>query len=388
MLAFYERGQSERGFEAGIQKALERLLVAPEFLFRIERDPPDLAPGTPYRLTDLELATRLSLFLWSSIPDEELLSVAEAGRLHEPVELERQVRRMLADTRAVALVDDFASQWLQLRRVRGVAPDADVFYEFDENLRADMEQETLLFLSSQLREDHGLLDLLTANYTFLNERLAQHYDIPGIYGTRFRRVPIDDEARGGLLGHASLLTLTAYPTRTSPVLRGKWLLDNILGMPPSPPPADVPALEENHGGAEPRTVRERMEQHRANPACAVCHRVMDPPGFALEHFDAVGRWRATDETGAPVDAAGSLADGTPVDGPATLRQALVGYEQSFVRTVIEKLLTYSVGRRMEYYDQPAIRKIAAAAASDDHRWSSIVLGIVKSVPFQMRRSES
>ena len=388
MLAFYERGQSERGFEAGIQKALERLLVAPEFLFRIERDPPDLAPGTPYRLTDLELATRLSLFLWSSIPDEELLSVAEAGRLHEPVELERQVRRMLADTRAVALVDDFASQWLQLRRVRGVAPDADVFYEFDENLRADMEQETLLFLSSQLREDHGLLDLLTANYTFLNERLAQHYDIPGIYGTRFRRVPIDDEARGGLLGHASLLTLTAYPTRTSPVLRGKWLLDNILGMPPSPPPADVPALEENHGGVEPRTVRERMEQHRANPACAVCHRVMDPPGFALEHFDAVGRWRATDETGAPVDAAGSLADGTPVDGPATLRQALVGYEQSFVRTVIEKLLTYSVGRRMEYYDQPAIRKIAAAAASDDHRWSSIVLGIVKSVPFQMRRSES
>ena len=388
MLAFYERGQSERGFEAGIQKALERLLVAPEFLFRIERDPPDLAPGTPYRLTDLELATRLSLFLWSSIPDEELLSVAEAGRLHEPVELERQVRRMLADTRAVALVDDFASQWLQLRRVRGVAPDADVFYEFDENLRADMEQETLLFLSSQLREDHGLLDLLTANYTFLNERLAQHYDIPGIYGTRFRRVPIDDEARGGLLGHASLLTLTAYPTRTSPVLRGKWLLDNILGMPPSPPPADVPALEENHGGVEPRTVRERMEQHRANPACAVCHRVMDPPGFALEHFDAVGRWRTTDETGAPVDAAGSLADGTPVDGPATLRQALVGYEQSFVRTVIEKLLTYSVGRRMEYYDQPAIRKIAAAAASDDHRWSSIVLGIVKSVPFQMRRSES
>ena len=388
MLAFYERGQSERGFEAGIQKALERLLVAPEFLFRIERDPPDLAPGTPYRLTDLELATRLSLFLWSSIPDEELLSGAEAGRLHEPVELERQVRRMLADTRAVALVDDFASQWLQLRRIRGVAPDTDVFYEFDENLRADMEQETLLFLSSQLREDRGLLDLLTANYTFLNERLAKHYGILGIYGTRFRRVTIDDEARGGLLGHASLLTLTAYPTRTSPVLRGKWLLDNILGMPPSPPPADVPALDENHGGAEPRTVRERMEQHRANPACAVCHRVMDPPGFALEHFDAVGRWRATDETGAPVDAAGSLADGTPVDGPATLRQALVGYEQSFVRTVIEKLLTYSVGRSMEYYDQPAIRKIAAAAASDDHRWSSIVLGIVKSVPFQMRRSES
>ncbi len=390
LLGFYETGRAERDFEAGIQKALERVLVAPGFLFRIEREPVDLVPGTAYRLTDLELASRLSFFLWSSIPDETLLSVAEAGRLHEPAELERQVRRMLADTRATALVDDFASQWLQLGRVRGVVPDADVFYEFDENLRADMARETLLFLESQLREDHGLLDLLTADYTFVNERLARHYGLVGIYGERFRRVTLDDDhdSRGGLLGHASLLTLTAYPTRTSPVLRGKWLLDNILGMPPSPPPADVPALEENHGAVAPRSVRERMEQHRANPACAVCHRVMDPPGFALEHFDAIGRWRDTDETGAPVDAAGTLADGTPVVGPATLRHALLAQEQSFVRTVTEKLLTYAVGRSVEYYDQPAIRKIAAAAASDDYRWSSIVRGIVESVPFQMRRSES
>ena len=275
LMIFYTHGRIESGFEAGIQKALERLLVAPEFLFRIEREPPDVAPGAPYRLTDLELASRLSFFLWSSIPDAELLSVAEAGRLHAPAELERQVRRMLADTRATALVDDFASQWLQLRRVRGVMPDTDVSYEFDENLRADMERETLLFLASQLREDHGLPDLLKANYTFVNERLARHYGIPGIYGERFRRVTFDDDHRGGLLGHASLLTLIAYPTRTSPVLRGKWLLDNILGMPPAPP-ADVPALEENHGATEPRSVRERMDRHRANPACAVCHRVMDP----------------------------------------------------------------------------------------------------------------
>ena len=388
LLGFYWSGRAERDFDTGIQKAVERLLVAPEFLFRIEREPIDLAPATPYRLTNLELASRLSFFLWSDLPDDELLTAAEAGRLHDSSELERQVRRMLRDTRAEALVDGFASQWLQLGRVRGVVPDTDVFYDFDENLRADMERETRLFLASQLREDHGLLDLLGANYTFVNERLARHYGMTGIYGERFRRVTFDDPNRGGLLGHASLLTLTAYPTRTSPVLRGKWLLDNILGMPPSPPPADVPALDENHGAAAPRSIRERMEQHRANPACAVCHRVMDPPGFALEHFDAIGRWRATDETGAPVDAAGALADGTLVDGPATLRQALLGYEESFVRTVTEKLLTYALGRSIEYYDQPAIRKITGAAAADDHRWSSIVLGIVQSAPFQMRRSES
>ena len=388
LLRFYETGRTGGGgFDTGIQKALERLLVSPEFLFRLERDPADVAAGEAYHLTDLELASRLSFFLWSDIPDGSLLAAAETGRLREPGELERQVRRMLADERAGALVDDFATQWLQLGRVRGVVPDVDVFYEFDENLRADMERETLLFLESQLRGDRGLPELLTADYTFVNERLAHHYGIPGIYGERFRRVAVGDD-RGGLLGHASLLTLTAYPTRTSPVLRGKWLLDNVLGMPAPAPPADVPALEENDGAAEPRTVRERMERHRANPSCAACHRMMDPPGFALEHFDAVGRWRATDEHGAPVDAAGVLADGTLVDGPAALRRAIVAYETSFLRTVTEKLMTYAVGRGMESFDQPAIRKIVAAAEADDHRWSSIILGIVESVPFQMRRSES
>ena len=386
LLAFYEQGRAEGGFETGIRKAIERLLVAPEFLFRIERDPPGLPPGTAYRLSDLELASRLSLFLWSDIPDEPLLAAAEAGRLSEPDELDRQVERMLADPRARALVDNFASQWLQLGRVRGVIPDADVFYEFDENLRADMERETTLFLESQMLGDRGVMELFDADYTFVNERLARHYGLDGVYGGRFRRVAAVGD-RTGLLGHASLLTLTAYPTRTSPVLRGKWLLDNVLGMPPAEPPADVPALEENHGASAPRTMRERMERHRANPACAACHRMMDPPGFALEHFDAIGRWRATDEYGVPVDAAGALADGAAVDGPAALRHAVLAYETSVVRTVTEKLLTYAVGRRMESFDQPAIRRIVRDAEAGGHRWSSIIRGIVESVPFQMRRSE-
>ncbi len=387
LLAFYEQGRAEGGFEAGIRKGIERLLVAPEFLFRIERDPPGVPPGTGYRLSDLELASRLALFLWSDIPDEPLLAAAEAGRLSEPGELDRQVERMLADPRARALVDNFASQWLQLGRVRGVIPDADVFYDFDENLRADMERETALFLESQILGGRGVMELFDAGYTFVNERLARHYGRDGVYGERFRRVPVEGE-RAGLLGHASLLTVTAYPTRTSPVLRGKWLLDNVLGMPPTEPPADVPALEENHAGAPPRTMRERMEQHRANPACAACHRMMDPPGFALEHFDAIGRWRTADEYGAPVDAAGALADGTAVDGPAALRHAVLAHETSVVRTVTEKLLTYAVGRRMESFDQPAIRGIVRDAEAGGYRWSSIIRGIVESVPFQMRRSES
>ena len=295
---------------------------------------------------------------------------------------------MLADDRSSALVDNFASQWLQLNRLQGVMPDADVFYEFDENLRADMARETSLFLESQLREDRSLLDLLTADYTYVNERLARHYGMSGVYGERYRRVTFDDASRGGLLGHASLLTVTSYPTRTSPVLRGKWLLDNILGMPPPPPPADVPALAENDGGSDLLSLRERTEQHRRNPACAVCHRIMDPPGFALEHFDAVGRWRIADEDGIPVDAAGVLGDGTHVDGPAALREVLSAYQESYVRTVTEKLLTYALGRRIEYYDQPVIRAITSTAARDDYRWSSVILEVVKSMPFQMRRSES
>jgi hypothetical protein len=383
---FYEAGRDAGGFETGIQKAIERLLVAPEFLFRIERDPVDVEAGAAYGLSDLELASRLSLFLWSDIPDEPLLAAAEAGRLSDPAERERQVRRMLGDPKASALVDTFATQWLQLGRIRGVIPDTDVFYEFDENLRADMERETRLFLEHAIEEDHGLPQLLSANHTFVNERLARHYGIAGVYGERFRRVAVDDD-RGGLLGQASLLTLTAYPTRTSPVLRGKWVLDNLLGMPPSAPPDDVPALEENHGAVEPKSVRERLEMHRANPACATCHRMMDPPGFAMEHFDAIGRWRAVDAHGTPVDAAGALADGTQIDGPAALRRAVLAREVSFVRTVTEKLLTYATGRRMVASDQPAIRKIVADAA-DDYRWSSIILGVVESMPFQMRRSES
>ena len=387
LMRFYDAGHAERGFEEGVRKALERLLVAPEFLFRVERDPVDVPAGAAYRLTDLELASRLSFFLWSSIPDEELLRTAEEGRLAEPDVLERQVRRMLADPRARALVDNFASQWLQLRRIRGVAPDADVFYDFDENLRADMERETTLFLESQLREDRGLLELLTADHTFVNERLARHYGIPGVHGERFRRVRVDPARRGGLLGHASLLTLTAYPNRTSPVLRGKWVLDNVLGMPPPEPPPDVPALEENHGGRQVLSMRDRMERHRANPACASCHRVMDPPGFVLENYDAIGRWRATDEAGAPVDTAGALADGTRVETPADFREALLAYDVSIVRTITEKLLGYAAGRTMEHTDQPAIRRIVSEAEAHDYRWSSIVLGVVRSMPFQMRSAE-
>ena len=388
LLTFYTSNREEHGFEGGIQKALERLLVAPDFLFRVEAEPVDARAGTAYPLADLELASRLSFFLWSSIPDDELLAVAEDGRLHEPAVLERQVRRMLADPRSTALVDNFASQWLQLDRLGGVQPDFEVFFEFDENLRADMEQETKLFLRSQLREDRSLMDLLTADYTFVNARLARHYGISGVYGERFRRVTFDGGGRAGLLGHASLLTLTAYPTRTSPVLRGKWLLDNILGMPPPPPPPDVPALQENGGGGEVLSIREQMEQHRANPACAACHRMMDPPGFALENFDAIGRWRVTSEAGTPIDASGTLVDGSVVEGATSLRDALLRNEVSVMRTVTEKLLTYALGRGIEHYDQPAIRQIVAAAAHDDYRWSSIILELVESMPFQMRRSES
>ena len=388
LLTFYTSNRDEHGFEGGIQKALERLLVAPDFLFRVEAEPVDVAAGTAYPLSDLELASRLSFFLWSSIPDDELLAAAEEGRLHEPAVLERQVRRMLADRRATALVDNFASQWLQLDRLGGVMPDFEVFFEFDENLRGDMEQETKLFLRSQLREDRSLMNLLTADHTFVNERLARHYGIPGVYGERFRRVTFDGGGRAGLLGHASLLTLTAYPTRTSPVLRGKWLLDNILGMPPPPPPPDVPALQASGRGGAALSIREQTEQHRANPACAACHRMMDPPGFALENFDAIGRWRTTSEAGTPIDASGTLVDGTVVDGAASLRDALLRKEVSVLRTVTEKLLTYALGRGVEYYDQPAIRQIVAAAAHDDYRWSSVILELVKSMPFQMRRSES
>jgi hypothetical protein len=382
LLAFYDEGRAP-GFDAGIGAALERVLIDPEFLFRIERDPPQLPGGAAYRISDLELASRLSFFLWSSVPDDELLDVAARGKLSDPATLEQQVRRMLASGRASALVENFAAQWLYLRNMRTAAPDAGQFPDFDDNLREAFQRETQLFLESQLREDHGVVDLLTANYTFLNERLARHYQIPNVYGSHFRRVTFDDASRGGLLGQGSILTVTSYATRTSPVLRGKWLLENILGAPPPPPPPDVPALKENSAGDRPLSVRQRMEEHRRNPVCASCHSRMDPLGFALENFDAIGRWRSTDEGHVPIDASGAL-DGVRFEGPVALKAVLLARRGEFVRTVTEKLLTYALGRGIEYYDRPAVRAILAQAAADDYRWSSLILGIVKSTPFEMR----
>ena len=384
LLAFYDAGRRTGDFDAGIRRALTRILVDPEFLFRLEVDPPDAAPGVAYRLTDLELASRLSFFLWSSIPDDELLDLAAGERLHDPAVLGRQVRRMLADPRATALVTNFAAQWLHLRNMRRVTPDVNRFPEFDDNLRRAFRRETELFVASQLRDDRGVADLLTADYTFVNERLARHYGIPGVYGSRFRRVSLDG-ARGGLLGHGSVLTVTSHATRTSPVLRGKWVLENILGAPPPPPPADVPGLDENRAGETPRSVRERLERHRANPVCASCHARMDPLGFALESFDAIGRWRTHDD-GVPLDTSAALPDGTAFDGPAELRALLWSRREAFAKTVTAKLLTYALGRGLEHYDLPAIRRIVREAAPD-HRWSSIVAGIARSVPFTMRRPE-
>ena len=387
LMPFYETGYADGGFDEGIRAGLERLLIDPEFLFRIERDPDDAAPGGIYRLGGLDLASRLSFFLWSSIPDDELLDAAVGGDLHDPQGLERQVRRMLADRRATALVDNFASQWLTIRSVEGLAPDPNLFPGFDENLRDAFRQETALFIESQLREDRSVVELLTADYTYLNERLARHYGIPGVRGSRFRRVELVDPRRGGLLGHGSILAVTSYGNRTSPVLRAKWVLENILGTPPPPPPADVPGLPESGEDGDPQTVRERLAQHRRNPVCASCHAPMDPLGFALENFDAVGEWR-THDAGYPVDASGVLADGTSFDGPAELRATLAGRGEQFVETFTERLLTYALGRGIESYDRPVVRGIASAAAADDYRWSSIIMGIVKSTPFQMRRSES
>ena len=388
LLAFYDDGLRDGGFEGGIELALRRLLAGPEFLFRVVRDPSAAAPGTNYRLTDLELASRLSFFLWSSIPDDELLDVAVSGRLHEPAVLEGQVRRMLADERASALVENFAGQWLYLRNVPALTPDENRFPDFGEALRRSMRRETELFVESVLREDRSVLDLLTADYTFVNERLARHYDIPNVYGSHFRRVALPDATRRGLLGHGSILAATAYPTRTSPVLRGKWVLENLLGTPPPLPPPDVPSLEETTGEGRPLSMREAMEQHRGNPVCSSCHRLMDPPGFALEQFDAVGKYRTHNEANAPIDASGILPDGTVFEGAAGLRDALLQRPDLFVTTLTEKLLTYALGRGVEHYDSPAIRAIVRDAERDDSRFSSIILGIVESVPFQMRRSAS
>jgi cytochrome c5 len=388
LLKFYRQGRAQDGFDAGIQSALERLLVDPQFLFRVEREPAVPPTGGVFRVSDAELASRLSFLLWSSIPDDELLDLATRGKLADGAVLEQQVRRMLGDPRASALVSNFAAQWLYLRNVRAVAPDVNAFPGFDGNLREALLEETELFVTSQLREDRSVVDLLTANYTFLNERLARHYGVPGIYGSHFRRVTITDPNRVGLLGQGSILMVTSYATRTSPVVRGKWLLENILGAPPPAPPANVPPLPD--AGAEGRvmSVRERMEQHRKDPVCASCHAQMDPLGFALENYDAIGRWRSADETHAAIDSTAMLADGRIVHGPVELRELLVAKRENFVTTVTQKLLTYALGRGLEAYDMPAVRRIVRDAEQSDYRWSALILGIAKSVPFQMRRSES
>ena len=388
LLGFFDSGREDGGsFDAGIQLALERMLVDPDFLLRIERDPAGMAPGEPYRLRDVEVASRLSFFLWGSIPDEPLLDAAEQGTLTEPAVLEAQVRRLLADPRSRSLTDDFAVQWLHLRNLEDVTGDPVPFPDFDDNLVEAFRQETTLFLASTLREDRSVLDLLDADYTFVNERLARHYGMPGIYGSRFRRVSLPDrEQRGGLLGHGGLLALTSYPTRTSPVLRGKWLLDTILGAPPPSPPADVPALPERGEGGRTTSVRERLERHRQAPACATCHASIDPPGFALEQFDGLGAWRTTDEFGNPIDATATMPNGRSVVGMAGLRALLLERPEQFAGTVTEKLLSYALGRGLEHMDKPTVRAVVRDAAADDYRWSALIAGIAKSPAFLMRNA--
>jgi hypothetical protein len=383
LLPFYREGRTGSSFDRGIQVALERVLLDPEFLFRIETDPSGTNPGMPYHITDVQLATRLSFFLWSSIPDDELLDVANRGVLHEPRVLEQQVKRMLADRRARALISNFFGQWLQVRNMTSHLPDAKVLPHFDESLREAFEQETELFLEYQLQKDRDVLELVDANYTFVNERLARHYGIPNVYGSHYRRVSFPDDRRGGLLGQGSILTVTSYPDRTSPVVRGKWLLENILGAPPPPPPANVPALPETGADGKPQSMRGRLERHRKNPVCATCHSRMDPLGFALENFDAVGRWRQTD-AGSAIDSSGVLPDGTSFDGPAAFRQALLQHREEIVGTLAEKLMTYALGRGLEYYDMPAVRQVTRVAGEQGGRWSAMVSAIAASQPFAMR----
>ena len=390
LLDFYRQGRAAGGFDDGVELAIRRLLVSPEFLYRIEADPEGAAPGAPYPVADLDLASRLSFFLWSSIPDEELLAAAEAGRLRDPGELERQVRRMVADPRSETLTTNFAAQWLQLRNLETTVRPGDPFsVAFDESLRQSMLRETRLFVDSVVRDDRSVVDLLTAGYTFLDERLAEHYGIAGVTGSRFRRVDLPaDSPRRGILGHGSVLTLTSHAIRTSPVLRGKWILDNLLGTPPPDPPPNIPALNDQRTQARRPTVRARLEAHRANPACSACHAMIDPTGFALENFDAIGRWRVVDESFNPIDPSGVLPDGRAFDGVAEMRDTLARDPRQFVTTVTEKLMTYALGRGLDHTDMPTLRRIVREAAADDYRFQSVVLGIVTSDPFLMRRSQS
>jgi hypothetical protein len=388
LLAFYDQGRAAGDFEAGIGTAIERLLADPKFIYRIEHEPAGVAEGENYKISDLELASRLSFFLWSSIPDDELLTLAEQGKLGDPAVLEKQVRRMIADPRSEALTANFAGQWLNLRALEGHVPVASLFPDFDDNLRQAFRRETELLFDSLIRENRPITELLTADYTFVNERLAKHYGIPGVYGSRFQRVTLGPEldSRRGLLGKGSLLATSSQPIRTSPVIRGYWVLQNLLGVPPPPPPEDVPDLEEPKPDATGNTampsMREQMERHRADPACAGCHTLMDPIGFALEHFDAIGTWRTTDGPHA-IDASSVMYDGTNIEGIADLRNFLLSYSDQFARTVTEKLLTYAVGRGVEYYDMPIVRKIVREAEKDDYRFDTLILEVVKSDPFQM-----
>ncbi|KAF0175437.1 MAG: hypothetical protein FD161_3332 [Limisphaerales bacterium] len=384
-MQFFRDARAEMDFDAGIEAALSAVLVSREFLFRVEREPTGLAPKTPYRVSDLDLASRLSFFLWSSIPDDELLDAASRGELSRPQVLAQQTRRLLADPRAQSLVRNFAGQWLHLRNLDSITPDGRLFPDFDDNLRQAFRRETELLFEEVLREDRSVLDLLKSDHTYLNERLAKHYGIPHVYGTRFRRVALGPESqRGGLLRHGSILTVTSYATRTSPVIRGKWILENLVGTPPPPPLPDVPSLDDNFVSAS-LPVRERLAKHRANAACASCHDFMDPVGFALENFDAVGRWRTTEE-GKPVDASGGLPDGSQFTGVAGLEAGLLQRPDVFASTLTEKLLTFALGRGVEHYDAPAVREIVRAAQKEEFRFSAIVLGIVNSPPFKMRKS--
>jgi mono/diheme cytochrome c family protein len=384
-MAFYREGKSERDFDAGIGKALSAVLINPEFLFRVEVDPDKTAAGAAYRISDLELASRLSFFLWSSLPDDALLDSAIRGELRQPGVLDRHVRRMLADPRSYNLASNFAGQWLRLRNLTSVDPNVRLYPDFDDNLRQAFREETELFVDSVVREDRRVLDLLRADYTFLNERLAKHYGIPNVYGSRFRRVELGrDSRRGGLLRQGSILAVTSYATRTSPVIRGVWVLSNIVGAPPPPPLPDVPALDGNVPANLP--VRERMSAHRSNPVCANCHRTIDPVGFALENFDAVGRWRDNEGDSGPIDVSGALPGIGDVNGVAGLEEALLRHPELFATTLTEKLLTFALGRGVEYYDAPAVRKVLREAEPGGYRFSSLILGIVKSAPFQMRRS--
>jgi cytochrome c551/c552 len=382
LMGFFQEGRRRAGFEVGIRQALARILVGPRFVFRFESDPPGFDETTAHRITDLELASRLSFFLWSSIPDDELLDLASHDKLHEPAILEQETRRMLADPRSASLVTDFGGQWLYLRELKNQRPESK---DFNENLREAFKRETELFLGSIIREDRNVMDLLNADYTFVDEQLAHLYGIPNVHGSMFRRVNLPDTRRG-LLGQGSILLVTSVANRTSPVARGKWILENLMGSPPPLPPPNVPPLKESTVHAAAGSVRQRMEEHRNNAACSACHKIMDPIGFSLENYDLIGKWRATDE-GTPIDASGQLVDGTKLDGPAGLRQALVSRSDVFVATLTQKLLTYALGRGIKYYDMPAVRAVTRSAAKNDYRFSSLILGIVNSTPFQMRMKD-